>query len=98
MVNLMNSSGDTETQLGFDQRDTGIANTALPKNVKRWSALFGNRKTSSDTTAEKWVRTLVFRHIGKMSRGVLTITDNPGLSFGNSIFCQQYIAAEGNGR
>ena len=78
MVSLMNSSGDTETQLGFDQRDTGIANTALPKNIKRWSALIGNRKTRSDTTAEKWLRTLVFRHIGKMNRGVLTITDQTG--------------------
>ena len=78
-MNLMNSSGDTESQLDFDQRDSGIANTALPKNVKRWSALFGDRKNRSNTTAEKWVRTLVFRHIGKMNRGVLTITDQSGI-------------------
>ena len=80
----MNPSGDTETQPGFDQRDSGIANTALPRNVKRWSALFGERKSRGDSTAEKWVRTLVFRHIGKMNRGLLTITDQTGTHhFGN---------------
>ena len=80
----MNPPGDTETQPGFDQRDSGIANTALPRNVKRWSALFGERKSRGDSTAEKWVRTLVFRHIGKMNRGLLTITDQTGTHhFGN---------------
>jgi len=77
----MNSSGDTESQLDFDQRDSGIANTALPKSVKRWSALFGDRKARGNKTAEKWVRTLVLRHIGKMSRGTLTITDESGTHY-----------------
>ena len=74
----MSSSGETETRQGFDVRDSGIANTALPGRVKRLSALLGDRKPRKDTTAEKWVRTLVLRHIGKMNRGALTITDYTG--------------------
>lgn len=96
MVNRMNASGDTETQIEFDQRDFGIANTALPKNVSRWSGLFGDRKSGGDSTAEKWVRALVFKHLDKMNRGVLTIEDQGSTrAFGAKVHSSGH--ATGNG-
>jgi len=81
MVSRMNSSGDT----GFTQRDSGIANTSLPHSVRRLAGLFGERKANSNSTADKWVRALVLKHIGKMIRGKLTIQDQGSIQvFGGS--------------
>ncbi len=71
----MNNSSDTESQVGIDQRDFGIANTALPRRVERLAGLSGEKKTVTDSTTEKWLRKLVLRHVGRMPRGRLTLVD-----------------------
>ncbi len=86
----MSSGGETETRGDFGngrfangdaagaeqlRRDYGIANTTLPKGVKRWSGLVGGRKNDNDSTADKWLRTLVHRHLGTMNRGTLVIEE-----------------------
>lgn len=85
-VSRMNTSNDTEAQIAFDQREAGIANTALPKRIRRLSGLVADGKTRRrSSTTDKWVRTLVLRHIKKMRRGQLTIVDQDGTHlFGNA--------------
>jgi len=69
----MSSSGNTNNR--FDQRDFGIANTDLPKGFNRVLGLLGKNKASTGSTTDKWVRSLVLRHIGTMKRGSLIIEE-----------------------
>lgn len=75
MAKQISSSGDTEAGVGVDQREFGIADTSLPNRVKRWSGLVGSNSVKGDSTTDKWVRTLVLRHIGTMTRGRLTLVE-----------------------
>ncbi len=49
----MSTSSDTEVQIGFDQRDFGIANTALPKGVERIASLTGENASTTSTHGTK---------------------------------------------
>ncbi len=95
----MSSGGETEARGNFGsgdfanpdagraeqvRRDYGIANTSLPKGVRRWSGLV-SRKSDDDSTADKWLRKLVHRHLGTMRRGTLVIEERDQKSrFGGS--------------
>lgn len=76
----MNNSGETDGQNQFNRRDYGIADTALPKGVKRWVGLIGSKnltgnKKKGGSTADNFVKGLVLQHLGKMTRGSLTLVD-----------------------
>ncbi len=71
----MNNSTETEAQAGMDQRDFGIANTALPRSVERLASLTAEKNPEPHSATDKWVRKLVLRHIGRMSRGRLAIVE-----------------------
>ena len=69
----MNSSGKSNPQ-GELGRDFGIADTDLPKGVARWAGGLGSR-ASAGTTTDKWVRSLVHRHLSSMRRGSLVLQE-----------------------
>ncbi len=67
----------------------GIADTGLPARVKGWaSALTLGRNMDAGkagSTTERWARSLVHGHMGKMQRGQLTLVEgNDSIQFGDT--------------
>ncbi len=78
------STSETESRGNFvntqrERREYGVADTALPENVRRWSDLFGGfgggKRSAKSSGSGKWLRSLVHRHLSTMNRGALEIKE-----------------------
>lgn len=80
----------------------GIAQTSLPLKVRGWvSALTLGRSTNAlkaGTTTERWARVLVKRHLSKMLRGQLVLTESgEAFEFGSGGFSEAEMGVGDNG-
>ena len=93
----MSSPGETEAGSGFAQRDFGIANTSLPKRVNYLVGPVSGKKATRNSATDKWVKSIVLRHIGSMTRGSLIIEDHGEQHhFGNCHGNNNATGAEGH--